>query len=120
MSEAWTINYEPSGGGRLAGKLTVDDEWVTFVALYDASNAVIFKSITNGLINLGGLDGDWISVDDDAHGVKLRLPRSEIATTTTKKTMLAKRIIVTMNSGEEFVFNYGMLSVAKLAEDIES
>ena len=120
MSESWTINYEPSGGGRLAGNLTVDDEHVKFVALYDASNAVIFKSITNGLINLGGLDGDWVSVDDDAQGLELLLPKSDIGTMTTKKTMLAKRVVVTMTDGEEFVFNYGMLSVAKLAKAIGS
>ncbi len=90
MSETWTINYEPGSGGRLTGLLTVDDDYATFVALYDSSNAVVLKSITNGLINLGagGINGNWISVDDDAGGIELRLPRSEIATTTTKKTIV--------------------------------
>jgi hypothetical protein len=35
-----------------------------------------------------------------------------------KKKLLAKRVIVTMKDGQAFAFNYGMLSVTKLAEAI--
>ncbi len=46
------------------------------------------------------------------------IQKSEIASTTTVKKMLAKRVIVTMNGGQKFTFNYGMLSVDDLAAAI--
>jgi len=120
MSETWTINYEPDGGGRLTGKLTVDDENLKFVALYDSSNAAGLKliaGIVGGVVASGGHLAYIHGHDAD---MELVLPKNEIASTTTKKKMLAKRVIVTTTGGDTFVFNYGMLSVDKLAEAIGS
>ncbi len=120
MSESWTINYEPEAGGRLTGELTVDDEKLKFVALYDSSNAAGLKTIAaavGGLAASGGHLGYIMNNDAD---MELTLPKSEIAETTTKKKMLAKRVIVTMKNGESFTFNYGVLSVDNLAEAIAS
>lgn len=118
MSEAWTINYEPEEGGRVTGKLTVDDENVSFVALYDSSNATILKSIAGAVGSFAASGGHAVYLSDNDSELEFRLPKSEIASTATVKKMLAKRVIVTMIGGHKFTFNYGMLSVDDLAAAI--
>ena len=120
MPETWTINYEPEAGGRLTGKLTVDDEQLRFVALYDSSNAEGLKIIVGAIDDLVGTGGFFSHAGDDDSDLELVLPKSEIAEVSTKKKMLAKRVLVTMKSGEQFVFNYGVLSVDNLAKAIEA
>jgi hypothetical protein len=120
MPETWTINYEPEEGGRVTGKLTVDDENVSFVALYDSSNATILKSIAGAVGSFTASGGHAVYLSDNDTELEFRLPKSEIESTTTAKKMLAKRVIITMKSGYKFVFNYGMLSVDALAEAISS
>jgi hypothetical protein len=118
MSESWTINYEPEEGGRFTGKLTVDDEKLKFVSLYNSSNTVIVKSIAGILGSLVATGGNLAYVSDNNSELMITLPKSEIDSTAVKKSLLAKRVIVTMKNGQRFVFNYGVLSVAKLAEAI--
>lgn len=118
MSETWTINYEPEEGGRFTGKLTVDDEKLSFVSLYESSNAVIVKSIAGLVGSLVATGGNLAYVRNNDSEMTITLPKSDIKSTTVKNTLLAKRVIVTMNNGQRFVFNYGMLSVTKLAQAI--
>lgn len=120
MSETWTINYEPQEGGRLTGKLTVDAENLKFVALYDSSNAAGFKLIAGIVGGVVASGGHLAYIRNNDADLELTLPKNEIAATTTQKKMLAKRVIVTMTDGNKFVFNYGMLSVDKLADAIRS
>jgi hypothetical protein len=118
MSETWSINYEPEEGGRVTGKLTVDDENISFVALYDSSNATILKSIAGAVGSFAASGGHAVYLSDNDSELEFRLPKSEIASTAMVKKMLAKRVIVTMNGGHKFTFNYGMLSVDDLAAAI--
>ena len=120
MPETWTINFEPEQGGRVTGKLTVDHEHVSFVALYDSSNATILKSVAGALGSFAATGGHGVYLSDTDSELEFRLPKSEIESTATAKKMLAKRVIITMKSGQKFVFNYGMLSVDKLADAIGS
>lgn len=118
MSKSWTINYEPEEGGRFTGKLTVDDENLKFVSLYDSSNAVIVKSIAGVVGSLVATGGNLAYVSNNDTELTVTLPKCEIKRTEVKNSFWAKRLIVTMNNDQRFVFNYGMLSVAKLAEAI--
>ena len=118
MADTWIINYEPTGGGRLTGKLTVDEEKLTFVALYDSSNATIIKSILGAVGSFVASGGHVAYIRNNEGSMTITLPKSEIKNTTTKKSMMAKRVIVTMKDRQEFVFNYGMLPVAKIAAAI--
>ena len=118
MTETWTINYEPEERGRFTGELTVDDEKLSFVSLYDSSNAVIVKSIAGLVGSLAATGGNLAYVRNNDSEMTLSLPKSDIESTRVKNTLLAKRVIVTMNIGQRFVFNYGMLSVKKLAQAI--
>lgn len=118
MAETWTINYEPQGGGRFTGKLTVDGESLSFVSLYDSSNAVIAKSIAGVVGSMAATGGSLAYVKNNDAEMTVTLPKSDIKSTEVKSKFLAKRVIVTMNNDQQFVFNYGMLSVAKLAAAI--
>lgn len=118
MANTWIINYEPKEGGRLTGKLTVDEETLTFVALYDSSNATIIKSILGAVGSFVASGGHVAYIRNNEENMTITLPKSEIKSTTTKKSMMAKRIIVTMTDGQEFTFNYGMLPVAKISAAI--
>ena len=118
MSETWTINYEPQDGGRFTGKLTVDDENLSFVSLYDSSNAVIAKSIAGVVGSMVATGGNLAYVKNNDAEMTVTLPKIDIKSTEVKNKLLSKRVLVTMKNDQRFVFNYGMLSVAKLAAAI--
>ena len=52
MGDTWTINYLPEDGGRLTGKLSVGDDEVRFIALYDSSNKEVIKGILKPIAGL--------------------------------------------------------------------
>lgn len=116
----WTINYLPEEGGRYTGKLTVTDEKLLFASLYESSNKTIVKAIfldVGSFAAAGGHNVYRYSNDDEA---RVDLPVAEIARVEATKKGLTKRAVVTMNGGEQFVFDYGMLSVKKLVETIQT
>ena len=116
----WTVNYLPEEGGRYTGKLTVTDEKATFVSLYESSNKTIVKAIfldVGSFAAAGGHNVYRYSNDDEA---RVELPVGEISAVKANKKGLMKQAVVTMQGGEEFVFDYGMLSVKKLVATLES
>ena len=116
----WTVNYLPEEGGRYTGKLTVTDEKATFVSLYESSNKTIVKAIfldVGSFAAAGGHNVYRYSNDDEA---RVDLPAGEISAVKANKKGLMKQAVVTMQGGEEFVFDYGMLSVKKLVATLES
>jgi hypothetical protein len=116
----WTINYIPEEGGRYTGKLVVTDEKVLFTSLYESSNKTIVKAIFLDVGTFAAAGGHTVyrySNDDEA---TVDLPVSEIARAEATKKGMMKRAVVTMTGGEQFVFDYGMLSVKKLVAAIES
>jgi hypothetical protein len=120
VADTWTINYEPTDGGRFTGKLTVDSEKLHFTALYDSSNSTIVKNLAAAVGSAGLSGGNVAYISDNDAQLELELPRSEIASTEARNSFLAKRVVVTMQDGSSFVFNYGMLSVKKLVAAIKS
>ena len=116
----WTVNYLPEEGGRYTGKLTVTNEKATFVSLYESSNKTIVKAIfldVGSFAAAGGHNVYRYSNDDEA---RVDLPAGEISAVKANKKGLMKQAVVTMQGGEEFVFDYGMLSVKKLVATLES
>lgn len=116
----WTVNYLPEEGGRYTGTLTVTDEQVTFVSLYESSNRTIVKAIFLDVGSYAAAGGHTVyrySNDDEA---RVELPVGDLAAVQAKKKGLMKQAVVTMRGGEEFVFDYGMLSVKKLVATLES
>ncbi|MFV1957998.1 MAG: hypothetical protein ACC662_01160 [Planctomycetota bacterium] len=116
----WTVNYLPPEGGRYTGKLTVTDEKLLFKTLYESSNKTIVKAIfldVGSFAVAGGHNVYRYSNDDE---VGIDLPTAEIARVEAAKKGFMKRAVVTLKDGQEFVFDYGLLSVKKLVAAIES
>ena len=116
----WTINYIPEEGGRYTGKLTLTAENVLFKSLYESSNKTIVKAIFLDVGTFAAAGGHTVyrySNDDEA---TVDLPVAEIARVEAAKKGMMKRAVVTMKNDEQFVFDYGMLSVKKLVAAIES
>lgn len=116
----WAVNYLPDEGGRYTGKLKLTDEKLVFVSLYESSNKTIVKAIFLDVGSFAAAGGHSVyrySNDDEA---RVELPVNEITGVKATKRGLLKQAVVTMQGGEEFVFDYGMLSVKKIVEAIES
>ena len=99
----WTLNYVPPEGGRYTGKLVVTDRRLLFDASFDTSVSGALKEliITNG-----------------SHGY-LSIPKSSIQSVDVKSGFFKKKVTVTLQDGKPHVFDYGMLSVAKVAAAIQ-
>lgn len=116
--DTWTINYIPPEGGRYTGKLSVTADGLQFETLYESSNKTVVKAIFLDVATFTAAGGHTVyrySNDDEA---TVDLPASEIAGVRSAKKGLMKRAVITMTNGEEFVFDYGMLSVKNLVAAI--
>ena len=116
----WAINYLPEEGGRYTGHLTVTDEAVTFVSLYESSNKTIVKAIFLDVGTFAAAGGHTVYRYSNDQEARVELPTSEIVGVKAAKKGLMKQAVVTMTDGQTFVFDYGMLSVKKLVAAIES
>ena len=118
MANEWTLNYLPSDGGRLTGRLRVGSDDVRFSALYDSSTSQIVKGIAGSLASFAASGGHATYLHDTDTEFEIVLPRAEIASAVQAKKGMMKRAVVTMRDGSEFVFDYGMLSTKKLVAAI--
>ena len=101
---SWTLNYKPPGGGRYTGKLVVTNARVLFDAQFDTSMTGAFKEL---LIMSG------------SHGY-LSIPKSSIQSTDVKSSFFKKTVTVTLGDNTAHTFDYGMLSVKKVAAAIQA
>ena len=119
-ADTWTINYLPPEGGRYTGKLGVTTDGLRFETLYESSNKTVVKAIFLDVATFTAAGGHTVyrySNDDEA---TVELPAAEISAVKAAKKGLMKRAVVTKANGEEFVFDYGMLSVKKLVAAIDA
>jgi hypothetical protein len=98
--DTWTLIYEPPGGSKVKGKLTVTTQRLLYEAQWDASAS--------------GILGNRIAKDH------LEIHKHEIDRVEVQRKLLAKRVIVTLKDGSQHVFNYGMLSIDKCAAAIRA
>ncbi len=99
----WTLNYVPPTGGRYTGKLTVTDKRLLFDAKFDTSLTGTLRE----LLVVGGSYG------------YLSIPKERVRSVDVKSSLLKKKVEVTLDDDSVHTFDYGMLSVAKIAEAIE-
>ena len=114
----WTINYLPEDGGRLTGKLRLEDEPVEFSALYDSSNTAVIKGIAGALGAFAVSGGHATYFRDTSTEFGIALPRRDIAAAEVRKKGLMKQAVITMQDGSSFVFDYGLLNPKNLVAAI--
>jgi len=112
----WTLNYRPEKGGRVLGEFIVADEEVRFKALYDASLLGYF--IVDRSVNKTANAGDLAHLSEDGSEIEIILPKALIAKAEAAKKGMTKRVVITLNDGRSFIFDYGLLSVKKIVEAI--
>ena len=118
--ESWTINYIPAEGGRYTGKLQVGTEGLRFESLYESSNKTVIKAIFLDVSTFAAAGGHTVYRYSNDETATVELPSAEISAVKAAKKGLMKRAIVTMSNGEEFIFDYGMLSVKNLVAAIDA
>ena len=118
MAQDWTINYLPSAGGRITGKLIVGNDVVRFEALYDSSNKTILKNVGLSLGSFAASGGHAVYLADEGSSAVIVIPREAITGAAAAKKGLTKRVVVSTVDAGDFVFDYGMLSVKKLVAAI--
>lgn len=99
----WTIMYLPPAGGRHNGILNVTDRRLVYDAKFDVSASGV---IDQALFQQYGSD------------IYVVIPRERIARVEAKKSLLAKKVVITLDDGQQHVFSYGMMSVDKLLSAI--
>jgi len=102
---SWTINYIAPDGGRYLGQLDVTDKALYFDGKFDMS--------------LKGIVEETLFVKTGASGY-LYIPKNLIKNIDLKKTFLNKRVMITLENGQVHTFDYGAMSIDKLAKQIES
>ncbi|MHC5010377.1 MAG: hypothetical protein ACYTG6_05415 [Planctomycetota bacterium] len=112
--QTWTINFIPEEGGRITGKLTVGDEDVVFRALYDSSFKSIVKNIGFAVGSLAATGGHLVYLREEGNDGVIVIPRTSIQSAEAGRKGLMKRVIISLTDGQQFTFEYGLLSVKKL------
>ena len=115
----WSVNYLPKEGGRFTGTLTLDDEKLDFVSMYESSNKTIVKAIFLDVGSFAAAGGHSVYRYSDDGEARVELPLNEIASVKATKKGLLKQAVVTMQDGDEFVFDHGMLSAKKIVDAID-
>lgn len=100
----WTLNYYPPGGGKYLGKLMVTNKRLLYNARFDTS----LKGALEEVLFYKFGSEDFIV-----------LPKERIKNVEVKKSLLSKKVIVTLDNGKQHTFDYGVLSVDKLAEAVK-
>ncbi len=100
----WTIVYKPENKGLYNGNLYVTDKRLIYDAKFDLSATGLIKET---------LMLQWGSQKF------LAIPKSEIENTEIKSSFFKKQLIVHLKDGSKHIFDYGMLSVKKLAEAVK-
>jgi hypothetical protein len=100
----WTLNYIPPSGGRFTGPLTVTNQRLLFDAQF---NTTTVGSVRELMI----YKGTW---------GYLAIPKSRIQKVDVVTSFLKKKVVVTLDTGEIHTFDYGALSVQKIADAVNA
>lgn len=103
--DTWTIIYQPPGGGKFNGKLTVTNKRLLYDAKYDVSAK--------------GLLSEAMFIKWGSEGF-LEINKNDIVHIDVEKSLFAKKAILTLADGSMHVFNYGMMNIDKVAEAIKA
>lgn len=101
--DTWSIIYQPPGGGKFNGKLTITNKRLLYDAKYDVSAQ--------------GLLSEAMFVKWGSEGY-LEIKKQEIVNVEVEKGFLAKKAILTLADGSRHIFNYGMLNINKVVDAI--
>ncbi len=101
----WTLLYSSPKGEKYNGKLYVTNQRLIYDAQFDMSAAGIVE------------ESLFIKWGSEAYIV---IPKSRIKTIEPQKSFFAKKVVLTLDTGEKHVFNYGMLNIDPVVTAIQA
>ena len=107
----WTINYLPPTGGKFVGKMLITDRRILFAPQnpkHDNSLAAAIDDFPVDGVRGGGKRLRW-------DGESLSISRADVRSVEKRRSGITKQVVVTLADEQEYVFDYGVLSVDKLA-----
>lgn len=118
----WTINCIPFQTGRMLGKLYVTDKSLYYDAQFDMSIEGVIENLMTSAISATGhplivsreICDQWKSKG------YLELSKDEIEGIEEQSSFFKKKITLILKDKQTVAFDYGMLSVRKLKDAIES
>ena len=103
--DTWTVLYEPPKGGKYNGKLMITNQRLLYDAQFDVS--------AKGLLD------ETLFVKWGSEAPVLIIPKARITKVDVKKSMFAKKVLVSLDDGSVHTFNYGMLNIDPVAAAIQ-
>ncbi len=118
----WTIGCIPMQQGKFLGKLFVTDKTLYFEAQFDISLGGLLEQIAVSAVSAEGhslLVSQEILKQWQDNGY-FEIPKDQIKEVITKTSLLKKKVIILLSDDNEFVFDYGAMSIKKLVEAIKA
>jgi hypothetical protein len=119
----WQLNFIPLNqkGVRLLGKLFATDKNLYFDVKFDSSLTGLFKNLA---VSAAGAAGFSLLVSQQIlnqwkDNGYITIPKSEIINVTEHKSFIKKTVTIKLSDNSEYIFDYGLLSVSKIAEAIK-
>jgi len=97
--DTWAINYIAPDSKTSMGKLTITNQRLVFLPQHDPGSFSLSVYNRNGL---------------------LVLEKSDIKNVTAQKSLLAKKVVVTMSDDSVHVFNYGIMNIDKILAAVQA
>lgn len=97
--DTWAINYISPDSKTSAGKLTVTNQRLLFLPQHNAG------SFSLSIYNRDGL---------------IVLEKSAIKDITAQKSLLSKKVVITMTDGSVHAFNYGIMNIERILAAVQA
>ncbi|MCF3110831.1 PH domain-containing protein [Niabella sp. CC-SYL272] len=97
--DTWAINYIGPNNKAAVGKLTITNQRLLFLPQHD------MDSLSLSIYNRKGM---------------IVLNKSDIKDVTVQKSLLSKKVFITMPDDSVHIFNYGMMNIDKLVAAIQT
>lgn len=97
--DTWAINYITPDSRTSIGKLTVTNQRLLFLPQHEEDSLSLSVYNRNGLIVLA---------------------KSDIKNVAAQKSLLAKKVVVTMSDDSVHVFNYGMMNIDRILAAVQA
>lgn len=111
----WTIAYLPPTGGKFVGKLLVTDRRILFAPQNPKQDISLTTAIDDFPVD--GVRG--YGTRNRWDGESLSISRADVRSVEKRRNGMMKQVVVTLADEQEYVFDYGVLSVDKLATTLE-
>jgi len=97
--DTWAINYIAPDSKTSVGKLTITNQRLLFLPQHEAGSFSLSVYNRNGLIVLD---------------------KSAIKNVAAQKSLLSKKVVVTMSDGSVHVFNYGIMNIDRILAAVQA